>query len=79
MFFQILHAWQSFEVRVLGPKRCAMASCGSEHHTVRQRNAVFDGKASGLECCGAIEIKDATLLHDGDGTQGFIFAAGLPA
>jgi hypothetical protein len=72
---KVLNAGRSIEVCILGPGRCTATSYAGEHHAVRHCNAVFDAEASGVECRGSIEVNDAPLFRDGDGAQGFIFAA----
>jgi hypothetical protein len=71
----VLDSRQTIEVRILRPKRRAMSLRGCEHYAVCHRYPVQDRKSRGFYGRRPVEIDDAPLFHNGDGSQRVVLAA----
>ena len=71
----VLDSRQTVEVRILRPKCRAMSLRGCEHYAVRHRYPVQDRKPRCFYGRRPVEIYDASLFHNGDGSQRVILTA----
>ncbi len=71
----VLDSRQTVEVRILRPQRRAMTLRGREHYAVRHRYPVQDRKPRGFYGRRPVEIYDAPLFHNGDGSQRVVLTA----
>jgi hypothetical protein len=71
----VLDSRQTVEVRILRPKRRAMSLRGCEHYAVRHRYPMQDRKPRGFYGRRPVEIYDAPLFHNGDGSQRVVLTA----
>jgi len=72
---EVLDSRQTVEVRILRPKRRAMSLRGCEHYAVRHRYPVQDRKPRGFYGGRPVEIYDASLFHNSDGSQRVVLTA----